>query len=69
MSQLNAIKSYAKDNIILFPRYLATFSIVFNVIEVLLGSRIRQIAVLDVSSSLANLLTDILSSCIFCSKA
>ena len=46
---LNGIRIYAKDKIIRLPKYLATFSIVFNVIEVFSGSKIRQIAVLDVS--------------------
>ena len=40
---------YAKDKIIRLPKYLVTFSIVFNVIEVFSGSKIRQIAALDVS--------------------
>ena len=48
---------------------ITTFSIVFKVIEVLLGSRMRQIAVLEVSSSFAKRFTEILSSSIFCSNA
>ena len=34
MLQLNAIKSYAKDKTMRLPKYFATFSIVFKVIDV-----------------------------------
>lgn len=69
MSRLNATKNYAKDKTIRLPKYLALFSIVFKVIEVFSGAKIRQIAVLEVASSFARRFTEILFASIFCSNA
>lgn len=65
MSRLNSTKNYAKDKTIRLPKYLAPFSIVFKVIEVFSGAKIRQIAVLEVASSFARRFTEILFASIF----
>ena len=69
MSRLNATKNYAKDKTICFPKYLAPFSIVFKVIEVFSGAKIRQIVVLEVASSFARRFTEINSNLyLYCTK-